>query len=227
MDRRGDEQNDDELDLLLAGGRLRGPAAERLRARVLDQSAAAPPRRRGARLAISAVLVLGAAAVLPLMVAQREPGPPSGTRAKGAGDSAATATPLIAEVACTGAASAARLGTCPTGSRVSIAISGAPTGGYVGAYAEPVAGGPRIWYFSSEDGPAALSESEGETRLASRSIVLGSEQPPGRYRVHVVLSSRPLGREEILDRGAAGAISRTVLPLDVVAAAPAPAREAP
>ena len=165
---------------------------------------------------VTATLALGAAAGL-LLLLRSDPDDDGPGRPKGA--RAPTVIPLVAELTCAGAHRAA----CPAGSRLSIAVTGGREGGYLGAFAEPAGGGTRVWYFSAEDGVATLSDSAGETRLASRSIVLGPEHPAGRYRVHVVLSDRPLSRREILDPQTTGTLSRTALPLEVVASA-APAR---
>ena len=180
-----DRPTENELDLLLSRGVLRGSAAERVRESVLDQSAKASPQGRG-RLRISATLALGAATALLLLLR-----PESESRIRPKGAPAAAVVPLTAALTCAGA----RPSACPTGSRVSIAITGAGPGGYLGAFAEPASGGERVWYFSAEDGVAALGDSTGETRLPSRSIVLGPEHPPGRYQVQVVLSGRPLERQ--------------------------------
>jgi hypothetical protein len=198
-----DEPSKAELDLLLSRGRLKGPAAERVRERVLD--AAAPGRRplwRPLRVALPTAVTFAAVAV-GLIVPRLE----HGQRSKGGPGSG-----VVAELACAGG----RVDHCPPGARLTIALSGVGDRGLqVGAFAEPEGGGERIWYFSAEDGAAALPDNPGPTALASRSIVVGPEHHPGRYRVHVVLSTRPLRRSEILDPAAADVVYRTVLSLAV------------
>jgi hypothetical protein len=194
------DRGDDELDLLLSGGRLRGPVAERERERVLD----AVQRRRPLWRRLNVVVptfVVAAAASLFLVARPASDSGEAGRRYKGAAGAA------VHELTCSGGTAAA----CPRGSRVSIAARGQARGGYVGAYAEPEGGGERIWYFSTEDGSAVVPAQGADPRLASRSVVLGPEHRTGTYRVIVRVSDHPLGRAELLAAGPA-----TTLRLQVV-----------
>lgn len=199
----GQRPDDPELDLLLSRGRLVGPSAERMRQQVLDAAAPARvPWWRRPLFVLPAVLA-GAMTGAVLVGRLEAPAPPGVMSVKGTVESA-----LVVALTCTGGTADA----CPRGARLSVALTGKPVAGYLGAFAEPVNGGERIWYFSREDGPATLS-GDGEARMASRSVVLGSEHQ-GRYIVHVVISDRPLSRAELLDPAGPG--MRGALPLVVV-----------
>jgi hypothetical protein len=148
-----------------------------------------------------------AAVLLVAGVPGKREGLPDDMRAKGA---QVPQPAITVALTCSGGSPAA----CPRGARLAAAFAGAPAAGYVGAFAEPAGGGEPIWYFSAEDGPAVLGPREGDVRMASRSAVVGPEHR-GRYAVHVVLSSRPLSRAEILDAGTPGVLLRTAVTLVV------------
>jgi hypothetical protein len=199
--------SDQELDLLLSRGRVRGPAAERARQRLLDD-ATAPRPARGKRLRVLGPLVALAAAAGIFLVARSALHPDgTGFRQKGGN----SARPVLLGLTCSNGTPAA----CHRGARVSVAFADGASG-YVGGYAEPERGGERIWYFSAEDGVASVA-SAGGPALATRSVVLGPEHAPGRYRVVLVVARRPLGRAEILGGATPGVLLRTSLPLTVVA----------
>ena len=200
--------SDEELDLLLSRGRLRGPVAEATRERVLEVGAASErPWWRRRRLPLVLPLVLAAAAGI-LLVARIGPLSTDARRDKG---SAATGGPRFLGLTCSNGTPAA----CRPGARVTFAF-GPGVRGYMGAYAQPDAGGERIWYFSGEDEPASVGGAE-SAQLASRSVVLGPEHLPGRYRVQLVVSARPLRRAEVLDPRTPDVLLRTEVPLTVVA----------
>src|SRR5438046_353827 len=108
------DPSDGELDLLLSRGRVRGPAAERVRQGVLDAVAPRPRRswRRPLALALPASVLVAAAALLLIRPHARD-----GERSKGT----AAGQAVIVELACSGG----RPDHCPPGARVTIALSGA------------------------------------------------------------------------------------------------------
>jgi hypothetical protein len=199
--------SDQQLDLLLGRGKLRGPVAEQMREQVLD--AVAPKHTLRPRLfrVVGPVIAMAAAASFGIVwIGSRSPD--AGFRPKGA----AAGQPVLLGLTCSNGTPAA----CHRGARVSLAFGRGATG-YLGVYAEPEGGGGRIWYFSREDGAASLSVVEGGGAvLASRSILLGPEHSAGNYRVHVVIASRTLDRTEILDPATAGVRLRTSVPLTVL-----------
>jgi hypothetical protein len=77
-------------------------------------------------------------------------------------------------------------------------VGGAAAGGFLAAWAVPEDGGERIWYFPTLDGEAPSVAPRAETQTLGRGVRLGTEQPPGRYHVHLLLSRRALGRAEAL-----------------------------
>jgi hypothetical protein len=98
------------------------------------------------------------------------------------------------EIACSQATS----GACPQGAKLVFSAATGDQPMYLMAYAEPVNGGERIWYFPAdiEALPVARSASLGDP--LERAIELGPEHRPGKYLAHVLLSPRRLQRSEIL-----------------------------
>jgi hypothetical protein len=85
-------------------------------------------------------------------------------------------------------------------------VSGAGDGGYLAAWAEPSAGGQRIWYLDGARVPANL-----EPQLLPVAVTLGAEQPPGHYQIHLVLTQKPLSRDDLLAAPATLASARAEL----------------
>jgi hypothetical protein len=199
--------SDQELDLLLSRGKVRGPAADEARDKVLD--AVAPrhrPRRWPLRFGVPALSVAAVVAIVAMRLASWSGDSDFRSKGGSAGD-----TTLLG-VTCSNGTPAA----CHRGARVSLAFAPG-TRGYVGAYAEPAGGGERIWYFSREDGEVTLSApAGGGALLPDRSILLGPEHAAGSYRVHVIVASRPLDRAEILDSTTTGVLLRTSVMLTVL-----------
>ena len=92
--------------------------------------------------------------------------------------------------------------------------AGARTG-YVSAYAEPVGGGERVWYFSAEHSAPAIAASGGATAPLDAAVQIGPEHRPGRYFVHLVVAARPLSRSETLQPPAGDALASETFPLVV------------
>jgi hypothetical protein len=178
--------HDDDLDHLLARGKLSGAIRDRIVEGVLRKQASPPWWRRWALVwwlpPVTAAVVLFA-------VVPRN----GGFSARGSGSAGAT-SPLL-EVSCRDGEPAR----CPQGSALVFRISGAEHGGYLAVYAEPIgAAGERVWYFPESDGSSPEVEAQVEPQILSRAVRLGGAQPPGTYEVHLVLGSQPLDREEAL-----------------------------
>jgi hypothetical protein len=170
---------EEELDHLLALGALGGPGRER----ILEQALArTTERRRSSALAVGLASLAAAAAALVL-----SPGHASHFRAKGGGVGG-----TAVDLSCLGAS----LARCPTGSTLIFGSAYAPPGSYMAAYAEPLSGGERIWYFSAESESPAASAPQA-THALSRGIRLGREHLPGEYAVRVVVTRRPLTRQDL------------------------------
>jgi hypothetical protein len=185
----------DQLDALLARKRLSGPEYDFIAARVLDGVS------RGARIrrvALYAAPALAAALVIAIVL----PGS-DGLRAKGAH----TRAPAL-EIACAiGGASS-----CPRGAVLTFRVEDAIEGGYLHAWAEPGAGGERVWYFS---GPEAVPVEAGRgLHVLRRGARIVAGQAPGRYAVRLVLARERLDREALLDRPRA-VLADVTVPLEV------------
>jgi hypothetical protein len=167
-------ESDEGLDALLGEGRMSGPARDR----ILDAVLARPARPLWQRVVMWVLPLSTAAALVFLMVR------PSEFQARGGGG------PVL-EAACA-------VEPCRAGATVLFRAGGADAGGFLAAFAIPEGVGERIWYFPSLDGECPQVEPSSETQTLPRGVRLGPEQPPGRYRVHLLLSRRPLTRAEAL-----------------------------
>jgi hypothetical protein len=98
-----------------------------------------------------------------------------------------SAAPARVDAICTGGP----LTACPRGSRLVFHGWAGAGQGFLSAYAEPVGGGERIWYFSAEGESPRLGPD-----AVDRSVVVGPEHVALRYRVHAVVGTRPLSRAE-------------------------------
>jgi hypothetical protein len=183
----------DEIDHLLARGRMGGPAREEVLARVLDaQAPALAPWWRRAFAQYWAP-VLAAAAILLFAIRPKD----DRFTPKGA----PSAGPALS-VLCVDA--------CRPGSTLAFQVEDARAAAYLTAWAEPVAGGERVWYL---EGTRAPVDALAGMQTLKQAVRLGPSQPPGAYRVHLVLSAAPLSREVAL--GTHEAIAEVVVPLEV------------
>jgi hypothetical protein len=171
-------------DTLLSQGNLSGQQREEVLARVLDGVSAAEPAPRGRR-ALWAGASLAVAAALVLLVVR--PALRSDLRDKGG------AGPIL-RVACEPGGMEA----CRLGSTLLFAVEGAPASAHLAAYAEPLGGGERVWYFSAEGESPPVTDRTPDAVLR-RGIRLGAEHRPGPYRLTVLLTGSPLPRAALLD----------------------------
>jgi hypothetical protein len=199
------DDQDRDLDFLLAQGRLPGPVKERIKDQLLASVRAEeqPARRRvglwaGWAAGAATALALGAFLLLPRLR------PDDGFSAKSAGGG----SPL--EVQCLGASPAA----CPLGSTLLFVVGGSARAGYLTAFAEPDGGGERIWYFSAQDEAPAVAADR--TVPLRKGIVLGTEHRPGHYQLRLLLTDAPLARADALAGRPPGLIAESSLPLQVV-----------
>jgi hypothetical protein len=177
----------DDVDKLLAAGRLGGPARERILERVLRDVDPAAPRSRRWRWSRAIAALLAASSVaagvaLFTRVAPR-PSQSDGLRAKGPAPAAAPAISLL----CSDGE-----GICRTGERLFFRIGPTPRRRWLVAYAERAdqPGAPRIWLSPGEAGrgdsvlevPASDAPS-----VLRRAVEIGAAMPPGRYAVTMSL----------------------------------------
>lgn len=178
--------NSEHLDRLLARGRVSGPSRDRILAGVLR---ATHPPRRARRWVWGLPLCAGATAVLLLATPLRRDAfsPKGGT----------TSARIGLEVGCADGVP----DRCSVGQRLVFRVEGAASGGFFAAWAERVDNAPagdKIWYFPSRETGTVEVRHEVDAQVLRRAVILGPEQPPGRYRVHLFLLARSLTRDQIL-----------------------------
>jgi len=185
--------DDQEDDLLLSRGRLTESRRDEVFRKVLQTVAAA--EGAGARSAprrwLWSGLATGALALGGLILfLGRAPGPSSEFRSKG---TEAMPGQLVAAVECEGA----QLTSCPVGSR--LLFRTARVSGFLVAFAEPAAGGERVWYFEPEQ-PLSLSANVHDSGYLRRTVLIGPEHASGKYRVHLVILPGAASRAAVLER---------------------------
>jgi hypothetical protein len=206
--------SDEDLQRLLARGRLGGPARERVLDRVLDKTAPARTRRRA--WLVPLVLALGSGVALLVLVIRPRPDDVVVVRPRSDEDrwrnarwgikGGATAAAVTLEARCAE-------GACRPGSTLLFSAFGAATPGYLEAYAEPAAGGGRIWYFSAETESPLVPASAQATQPAGRGIVIGPEHAPGTYQVHLFFCSAPLPQALLLQGTDPRILARAIVPV--------------
>lgn len=135
-----------------------------------------------------------AAAVALLLVAPWRPSQTtaeSSLRAKGSALPNRATAPAV-EIGC----SESTLQACPFGSLLVIRAIGVR--GFVGAWAEPVGGGERIWYFSAETTSPMVDGVAPDSTAASRAVKIGPEHSAGTYAVEIRVTDRPMGHADLL-----------------------------
>ena len=94
-------------------------------------------------------------------------------------------------------------------------VGGATSGGMLMAWADPMNGGERIWYFPTGDGDTAPVAPAAAIQTLRRGVRIGSEHAPGKYLVHLVLARRPLSRSEALAAPAGDLLASSTVTIDV------------
>ncbi len=194
------DRSEEELDRLLARGRMGAPGRERVLGKVLE--AAAPRRSRLASWAgVLAFVSAGAVAATFLLVHGRVQ--PDGSFTSKGGT--AGASPRV-EASCIDGDPAR----CAIGSTLVFRAENCEAGGYLAAYAEragssgdtpkPPGSTDRIWYFPSKNDPTLPSIApRAELQVLARGARIGSEHAPGPYVVTTILLAHPLTREQITE----------------------------
>jgi hypothetical protein len=190
----------DKLDDLLARGRLSAPRRER----IFEEVDRRIRWRRGSRFAIVAA-PLALAAGLALLLR------PQGT---GSGPYAPKGTlQSHVEVGCSGG----ELSHCPVGSKLIFHLDALQSAGFLHAYAEPLEPGrERVWYYPTTVNPPPHVEAAAGPQIMSQGIVVGPEHVPGHYRLHLVVASLPLSREELLADSSRNVVASNVFEMVVV-----------
>ena len=203
-----DPSSDGDLDALLSGGRLSGPARDRIFDGVAAEVARETRSRVRRRVWATALAGAGAVAAMVVLAPRLTMIGSQPFRAKGGPVQGATQLDLV----CSGGT----LDACPQGATLMFGASGAAATGVLSAYAEPLDPGvERIWYFSA-DGESPRLTVGGSTDVAQRAVRIGSEHAPGRYRLHVFLTREPLSQAILLAGNPPAAIAGRELELRVV-----------
>jgi hypothetical protein len=187
------EPSEDELDRLLARGTLPRGQKQQMLGHILASVQASAPARRPLKWRWPAFAALSLSASLAIVGLWARPAtrPESGLREKG------SSAPILAVSCLDGSLTA-----CPVGSRLAFWIEGRRNEpGVVTAYADPVAGGERVWYLTNEPVPKAA--------------LVGKEQATGRYHVNVFLTRFPVARAELTRLPAGVVITHTSFELAV------------
>jgi hypothetical protein len=199
------ESEREKLEHLLARGRLSGGERERIFERAL--STVAPPRSTWRRFGFvawaPALAVLCAVAWFGL----RRSG--DGFRARGGGIG-----PLI-ELGCADGAS----DRCSRGATLVLRVAGATEGGYLVAWAEPIAGDggarDKIWFLPTRYAAAAKLQASVAPQLVPDGFQIGPAQPPGRYVVHARLLRAPADQHDAPLALGSDVLAERVFPLEV------------
>jgi hypothetical protein len=198
------DPSEDELDRLLARGRMGGPARERVLGRVLETTA--PRKARMASWAgVLAFVSAGAVAATVLLVRGH---PDDSFTSKGG---SAAVTPRV-EVSCIDGDPSR----CAMGSTLVFRAEDCEAGGYLAAFAERSGSTERLWYFPSSNDPTLPSiAAKAEPQVLPRGARIGPEHTPGRYVVTMILAKRQLTRDQIVDATSPDLLGRWTTPIEV------------
>jgi len=201
------EDDDLELDQLLARGRLSGRQYDEIERRVLER--VAPQRKRWPWIAMLPAAAAACALVALLLPPSGAPSERSGARlpsairdgftARGSSASIGSAprAAAILDVGCAGRPAHV----CCIGDTLMFSVNSNQSAGYLLAFAERVAEPPtRIWYFPASDGTAPSVEARAATTVLSQGVRLGSPHTVGKYRVTAWLSPEPADEAHALEQ---------------------------
>jgi hypothetical protein len=174
----------ERLDRLLARGHLAGSARERILEGALREVGAAAPWYKRRLVLWSASLPALAGGALVAVLTMR--GSPAEMRAKGGASDARVS------LECTRGADDA----CSRQGILLFRVEALAARAYIAAYAQPLGGGERTWFFPpAPDADEPTIEPSPAPQILRQGVQLRSV-PQGRYDVVVVLSPRPIRRED-------------------------------
>lgn len=189
------ERDRDELDRLLASGRIAAPTRERWRERVLDRVGVRPWWQQRTVAILSPALAAAGVALYFGLASERAYLP--------RGDSPSMQGSVAIECAHDFG------GTCSASDFLAVRVrSNAPA--FLVAYAQMVGDDRRVWLFVGE---SALPVAPGPEEKTLDQVVHLRSIPPGSYQVHLLLSDKRLSAEEAL-LAPSSALMR-VVPLEV------------
>jgi len=129
-------------------------------------------------------------------------------RAKGTATRPSAMQPFV-EIECLGAT----LEACPTGSLLVVRV--ASVRGFVSAWAEPVGGGEKIWYFSAETQSPLIDAALASSVSTTRAVKIGPEHAASAYVVEIRVTERPMRRDDLVRIPASAALASGRVPLRV------------
>jgi hypothetical protein len=193
-------RRDEELDSLLGHGGMGAARRDAILGRVLANTKAEAPKAVRLRWFFAATGALAVAAVAAFLVR-----PPSTQvdlstfRSKGTAPSTRGLAPSVRLECLSGT-----LDACPMGSLLVVHAAGVR--GYVSAWAEPVGGGERIWYFSAETFTPQVDDGTAQS-TNSRAVRIGTEHAGGKYVVEIRVTEHPMSPTALLRLNARDALA--------------------
>jgi hypothetical protein len=194
-------RNKEEIDSLLGRGSIGATRRDAILQTVLARIGAESPARTRWRWSFAGLgtVAVVAAAIFLLLPRFTQPGL-SPFRAKGtAAKPPATSS---VELECLGAT----LDACPTGSLLVVRVTGVR--GYVSAWADPVGGGERIWYFSADSHTPLVDAVLTPSASTTRAIKIGPEHLASTYVVEIRVTEQPMRREDLMRMPESTALAR-------------------
>jgi len=177
----------EELDSLLGRGGLGAARRDAVLQTVLTSVKAEVPARSRSWWSWAGLGFAAVAGVLIFLVPKFSPTSSSSFRAKGPG----ATTPSV-QLECLGAT----LDRCPAGSLLVVRVDGVR--GFVSAWAEPVRGGERVWYFSAETSSPPVDAISASPADRARAVKIGPEHTAGNYLVQIRVTEQPMRRDDLL-----------------------------
>jgi len=212
------EDDDAELDQLLARGRLSGRQYDEIERHVLAR--VVPRRTRWLRAAAVPAAALSCAAIVGLMLVGRTasershggllPAASDGFRARGSSalEGGAPSPAAVLDVGCAGRPAHV----CHIGDTLLFSVTGNPSAGYLHAFAERVASpAPRIWYFSAGAANAPLVPARVATNVLTQGVRLGPPHTVGTYRVTAWVAPEAFDEARALEQSERSRVTPIVL----------------
>jgi hypothetical protein len=198
------DEEDQRLERLLAHGYLSGSQYDEIERKVLKRST--KPRSMAALAWGVPAGIVGSCLVAFLLI--HTPGEAPFTP-KGGAESAIG----VIDVGCGRADHV-----CKAGDTLMFSVNTAVASGHLGAYAERLGAGKqdRIGYFPTAGGSTPRVARTGGTVVLPEGVRIGPEHTPGRYRVHVWVSRRPLSGPELENVEPGLSLARSSLEIAVI-----------
>jgi hypothetical protein len=175
------------LDNLLARGRLGGRVRESILEQALRSADVIPPPWYRSRFVLWGSPALATVALAAMALVLR-PATRDTIRSKGDPGRA-----IVVSAECGGPNPTS----CTLSDTLLFRVEGVEEQLCLAAYAEPEAGGERIWFFPLADGTEPFVLGQKEPQVLRQGVNVRS-LPVGRYDIRVVLGARPLSKDEVI-----------------------------